>query len=83
MELPTAGSGTLSEEMTIVDLLVATGLEQSKSSARRTVADGGAYVNNAKVENPEQSFSSADALHNRFFVVRRGRRNLGFIDLTI
>lgn len=83
VELPTAGSGTLSEEMTIVDLLVATGLEQSKSSARRTVADGGAYVNNAKVENPEQSFSSADALHNRFFVVRRGRRNLGFIDLTI
>ncbi|NWN89107.1 MAG: tyrosine--tRNA ligase [Micrococcaceae bacterium] len=82
-ELPTAQPDALSDEFTIVDLLVATGLEKSKSSARRTVNDGGAYLNNTKIEDPEQSFSTADALHSKYFVVRRGRRNLGFISLDV
>lgn len=80
-ELPTARVDALSKEITIVELLVATGLEKSKSSARRTVSDGGAYLNNTKVEDPEQVFSKQDALHRKYFVVRRGRRNLGFINL--
>lgn len=82
-ELPTAGTSTLDSEITIIDLLVATGLESSKSSARRTVSDGGAYLNNNKVEDPDRAFSSSDALHGKYFVVRRGRRNLGFIDLDV
>lgn len=82
-ELPTAASGTLQTETTIVDLLVATGLETSRSSARRTVKDGGAYLNNTKIEDPEQLFSSSDALHGKYFVVRRGRRNLGFVELSV
>ena len=35
----------------IVDLLVAAGLAKSKGEARRTVAEGGAYLNNARVED--------------------------------
>ncbi|MGO1535843.1 MAG: tyrosine--tRNA ligase [Yaniella sp.] len=80
-ELPSAEQSDLGERMTIIDLLVATGLEKSKSSARRTVGDGGAYLNNTKIEDPEHIFTATDALHNKYFVVRRGRRNLGFIDL--
>ena len=81
-ELPTAQPQDLNKEMSIVDLLVATGLEESKSAARRTVKDGGAYLNNTKVEDPEQLFSTEDAIHQKYFVVRRGRRNLGFVDMT-
>lgn len=81
-ELPFAPAESLPTEPTIIDLLVATGLEASKSSARRTVKDGGAYLNNAKVENPEQPVDSSEALHGKYFIVRRGRRNLGFVDLT-
>lgn len=80
-ELPTARRTDLGEQITIVDLLVATGLEKSKSSARRTVNDGGAYLNNIKVVEPEQIITSNDALHDQYLVVRRGRRNLGFVDL--
>ena len=82
-ELPTASPGTLPADMSIVDLLVATGLESSKSSARRTVKDGGAYLNNVKIEDPEQRFAASDALHGQYFVVRRGRKHLGFIDLEV
>ncbi len=37
----------------ILDLLVASGLAKSKGEARRTVAEGGAYLNNVRVEDPE------------------------------
>lgn len=80
-ELPSPTNVDLGDEPTIVDLLVATGLEKSKSSARRTVSDGGAYLNNTKVADPEKIFTADDAIHQQYFVVRRGRRNLGFINL--
>lgn len=80
-ELPTATRADLGDQATIVDLLVATGLEKSKSSARRTISDGGAYINNVKVVDPEQVFSNEDAIHNQYIVVRRGKRNLGFVNL--
>lgn len=80
-ELPAATLEKLTEEMTIVDLLVATGLEKSKSAARRTVSDGGAYLNNHKVTDPDEVFTAKDALHEQYFFVRRGRRNLGFVNL--
>ena len=38
----------------LTDLLVASGLASSRSEARRTVADGGAYLNNERVADPEQ-----------------------------
>jgi tyrosyl-tRNA synthetase len=81
-ELPTARPQDLDTQMNIVDLLVSTGLEESKSAARRTVKDGGAYLNNSKVIDPEQLFTAEDALHGKYFVVRRGRRHLGFVRLS-
>src|SRR3954454_12542659 len=37
----------------IVDLLVTSGLSKSRSEARRTVSEGGAYLNNERVEDPD------------------------------
>ena len=66
---------------TIVDLLVATGLSASRGAARRTVAEGGAYVNNAKVEADDWTASSDDLLHDRWLVVRRGKRTTAGVEL--
>ena len=43
----------LADRPTVVDLLVATGLTESRGAARRAVGEGGAYVNNAKVTDVE------------------------------
>ncbi len=59
---------------TIADLLVATGLAASKGAARRTVAEGGAYLNNVRVEDPAAVPVAADRLGGRFLVLRRGRK---------
>lgn len=63
-----------SPEATIVDLLVEAGLEKSKGAARRTVKEGGAYVNNHRIEDIEWSPSSQDLLHGVWLVLRKGKK---------
>lgn len=60
---------------TIVDLLVASGLSESKGAARRAVGEGGAYVNNERVSDPEWTPSSGDLLHGGWLVLRRGKKS--------
>lgn len=63
-------------ESTIVDLLVATGLEKGRNAARKTVAAGGAYLNNVKVTDEDAPVTDADLLAGGTVLVRKGRRNL-------
>jgi tyrosyl-tRNA synthetase len=67
---------SIGERPTIVDLLLSTGLAESRSAARRTVGEGGAYVNNAKVPDEAWTLGEGDLLPGRWAVVRRGKRNL-------
>ena len=60
----------------IVDLLTRSGLSPSRGQARRTIEEGGAYVNNVRVEDEAFCPEVADLLHGRFLVLRRGRRTL-------
>jgi tyrosyl-tRNA synthetase len=60
----------------VVDLLVATGLVPSRSAGRRTIAEGGAYVNNRKITDVDATVSESDLLHGRWIVLRRGKRNM-------
>ncbi|OMH23011.1 tyrosine--tRNA ligase [Tersicoccus phoenicis] len=66
----------------IVDLLVATGLSGSNSDARRTVGDGGAYVNNRKVTDVDHVVDVAELLHGRYLLVRRGKRHQAVAELS-
>ena len=67
----------LAERPTIVDLLVAhRAWSTGRGAARRTVAEGGAYVNNAKVADDGWVPAEQDLLPGRWLVVRAGKRNL-------
>lgn len=61
-------------DVTILDLLVESGLEKSKGAARRTVGEGGAYVNNQRIEDIEWSPSADDLLHGSWLVLRKGKK---------
>jgi len=78
-ELPQA---QVSELAPVADLLAAVDLVPSKSAARRTIKEGGAYLNNAKVEAEDAVPAASDLLHGRWLVLRRGKRNLGAVELT-
>ncbi|MEV7603321.1 tyrosine--tRNA ligase [Kitasatospora sp. NPDC089797] len=72
----------VTELQPVVDLLVAVGLAPSRSAARRTVKEGGAYLNNVKVTDEEAVPTEADLLHGRWLVLRRGKRNLAAAELV-
>ncbi len=59
----------------LVDALVASGLASSKGDARRTIAQGGAYVNDRRVPDEDRLLGPGDLLHDRYVVLRRGRRD--------
>nr|BFF03667.1 tyrosine--tRNA ligase [Streptoalloteichus tenebrarius] len=80
-EAPT-GTVRLADEPTIVDLLVACGVAPSKGAARRTVNEGGAYVNNTKISDEDWRPGEADLLHGRWLVVRRGKRHTAGVDVV-
>jgi tyrosyl-tRNA synthetase len=60
---------------TIVDLLVDTGLVRSKGEARRAVAEGGAYLNNTRVDDPDLVPGTDDLIEERLLVLRRGKKS--------
>lgn len=60
------------------DLLVRCELASSKGEARRFVEQGGLYVNNIRV-NVGERVNLNGALHGRYLVVRRGRRQLHLV----
>ena len=79
-ELPTAQ--VAAGDLGILNVLHASGLSESLSAARRTVGEGGAYVNNEKVEGIDSELSEADFLHGRYAIVRRGKKNMAVVELT-
>jgi tyrosyl-tRNA synthetase len=66
------GAAELHAGLSLVDALVRSGLTSSRSDARRQLAAGSVYVNNRR-EPAERTLTTADALHGRFVVLRRGR----------
>ena len=66
---------------TVVDLFVAAGLSKSKGEARRTVGEGGAYLNNERVEDPEHVPTPADLLAGSWLVLRRGKKHLAGVEV--
>ncbi|ARQ70968.1 tyrosine--tRNA ligase [Streptomyces marincola] len=78
-ELPHA---EVSELGLVTDLFAQVGLAASKSAARRTVKEGGAYVNNVKVAAEDAVATAGDLLHGRWLVLRKGKRNLAAVEVT-
>jgi tyrosyl-tRNA synthetase len=71
----------VTELLPVVDLFTEAGLAPSKSAARRTVKEGGAYVNNVKATDAEAVPDAGELLHGRWLVLRRGKKNLAAIEV--
>ena len=58
----------------IAQLLVETGLVSSLSAGRRAIAEGGVYLNNAKVTDENAVLS--ELFHQKYAILRRGKKTL-------
>jgi tyrosyl-tRNA synthetase len=62
-------------QLLLVDLLVETELEPSKSRARSTLEGGGAYLNNQRQNDLDRSIGPADLVDGRYLVLRKGKKS--------
>jgi tyrosyl-tRNA synthetase len=54
----------------------------SKSAARRAIAEGGAYLNNEKVTDPDRRLEQGDLLAGEYAIVRRGKKTVGAVHIV-
>ncbi|HZZ73872.1 MAG TPA: tyrosine--tRNA ligase [Pirellulales bacterium] len=65
--------------LNIVDALVLSGLAKSKGDARRTIEQGGAYVNNRRVAALDVQLSPADLASETVLVLRAGKKKYALL----
>ena len=71
------GGQPVEEDLTIVEAMVVSGIVESKGAAKRAIAEGGAYLNNVKIDDPDLVLVGDRLVHGRFAVLRRGRKTVG------
>ena len=81
-EAPNATVSAGAELPTVAELLVACELVASNSAGRRAINEGGVSVNNVKITDEDHRVTTADFLHGKWLVLRRGKRTFGGIKLS-
>jgi tyrosyl-tRNA synthetase len=62
------------EQLSWAQLAVTAGLEKGLGAVRRTVGEGGLYVNNERIEDADATPADGDWLHGSLLLLRRGKR---------
>ena len=63
----------------LLELLVISGLAQSKGQARKDVEGGGIYINNLRESSIQRSIRQQDLLFGKWILLRKGKRNYALI----
>jgi tyrosyl-tRNA synthetase len=58
----------------LADLLVLSGLSQSKGQARKDAEGGGIYLNNVRVTDLSRGVTTSDLLFGKYLLLRKGKR---------
>ncbi len=72
---------TVTAAVDIVDGLVLLGMAKSKGDARRQLHQGAVSVNGRRLSATETAVASEEAIHSRYFLVRKGGREIGLLRL--
>ena len=62
-------------ELSLVEAMVRAGVVKSNGDGRKLITQGGAYVNNRRVEDTDRRVTTGDLLRDRFIVLRKGKAN--------
>jgi len=80
-EIPTS-TVTARDGMSLVDALVQVGLVKSKSEARRSIEQGGVYVNQQRVKEVDRTLEPGDWLAGRNVLLRKGKKDYALLRLS-
>jgi len=75
------GIGAISR-MTLLDLVVETGLCPSRSRGRNDIESGAIYLNDVRDTDPGRKITSGDKLFGRYMVLRKGKKTYHLITVA-
>ena len=74
-------SSALDGGLPLTELMVTSGLMPSKGAAKRLIRDGGAYVNNRRVQDQQMAVTAGDLLDGALLVLRKGQKHYHLVSL--
>ncbi len=78
-EIPTVVVEGDADSLTLVDLVARSGLAKSKSEARRSIEQGGIYVNQQRIDDVARTIGSGDWIGGRNLLLRKGRKDYALL----
>jgi tyrosyl-tRNA synthetase len=78
-EIPTIVVGGGTDSVTLVDLVTRSGLAKSKSEARRSIEQGGIYVNQQRIDDVGRTIASGDWIGGRSLLLRKGKKDYALL----
>ena len=78
-EIPTTVVEGTTDRVTLVDLVARSGLAKSKSEARRSIEQGGIYVNQQRIDDVARTIASEDWIGGRNLLLRKGKKEYALL----
>jgi len=78
-EIPTIVVEGGSDSVTLVDLVARSGLAKSKSEARRSIEQGGIYVNQQRIDDVARTIAAEDWIGGRNLLLRKGKKEYALL----
>ncbi|HEV2671890.1 MAG TPA: tyrosine--tRNA ligase [Gemmatimonadales bacterium] len=78
-EIPTVGVEGDADGIALVDLVTRAGLAKSKSEARRSIEQGGIYVNQQRIDDVGRTIAAGDWIGGRNLLLRKGKKEYALL----
>jgi len=78
-EIPTVAVEGPADGLALVDLVTRSGLAKSKSEARRSIEQGGIYVNQQRINDVARTIESQDWIGGRNLLLRKGKKEYALL----
>lgn len=78
-EIPTVTVNGDTDGLTIVDLVTQAGLAKSKSEARRSIEQGGIYLNQQRVDDGARKVKASDWIGGSNLLIRKGKKEYALL----
>ena len=75
-------AGDKALQVSVLDMLVETGLVKSKGDARRQLQQGAVTINGRRLGAEEQYVSASEAIAGAYFLIRKGSREMALVELV-
>jgi len=78
-EIPTVTLEHVADQTVLIDLVLSAGLAKSKSEARRSIEQGGIYLNQQRIDDVGRTIAPGDWIGGRNLLLRKGKKEYALL----